>query len=264
MQLYFKKYGEGNPIVLLHGLFGNSDNWVTFARQLSENIPVSVYTIDMRNHGRSPHHPSFSMEALVDDLNDFLVQNDIESPILIGHSLGGKVILNYLKEPFSNDVKAIVIADMGLRKYELKYSHVELLSLMKNAPIELFSSRNEAEDFFRDAIPSQKLQQFVLKNLKRNSDHKFEWKLNLEAIDSYIDGLIGEVNFTKKNTVPALFLKGELSDYINPEDEILISKAFENSRIVTIPNAGHWIHVDNHEKMLAEVLWFLNGFDYSK
>lgn len=264
MQLNFKKYGEGNPVVLLHGLFGNSDNWVTFARQLSEHIPVSVYTLDLRNHGRSPHHPSFSMEALVDDLNDFLVQNDIESPILMGHSLGGKVILNYLKEPFSKDVKAIVIADMGLRKYELKYSHVELLTVMKNAPIELFSTRKEAEDFFTNAIPSQKLQQFVLKNLKRNSDNKFEWKLNLDAIDSYIDGLVGEVIFSDKIKIPTLFLKGELSDYINSEDEKLIPKAFENFQIVTIPFAGHWIHVDNHEKLMAEVLRFLKGIDHSK
>ncbi len=262
MQLYFQKYGNGKPLVLLHGLFGSSDNWVSFARKLSELLPYEVYTVDIRNHGRSPHHHSFSMEALVEDLNDFFKQNNIKSPVLMGHSLGGKVILNYLNEPFSEEVKAAIIVDMGLRNYDIKHSHIELLAAMKNAPLEEFSSRNMAEDYFTKAIPSLKMQQFVLKNLKRNQDNRFEWKLNLDAIDTYVDGLVKGVSFSKKQNLPALFLKGELSDYINSEDEVLIVNSFNNAQVVTIPNAGHWVHVDNFDALLDEIIKFLKEIPF--
>lgn len=257
MQLSFQKYGSGKPLVILHGLFGSSDNWVSFARQISELLPYEVYTVDLRNHGRSPHHSSFAMEALVEDLNDFLSQNDIESPILMGHSLGGKIILNYLNEPFSEDVKAAIIVDMGLRDYDIKHSHIELLAAMKNAPLDEFTSRNMAENYFTEAIPSVKMQQFVLKNLKRNKNNCFEWKLNLDAIDTYVDGLVKGVRFNEKQILPVLFLKGELSDYINCEDETRIINSFKNVQIVRISNAGHWVHVDNFEALLSTIIRFL-------
>ncbi len=260
MQLSFQKYGSGKPIVILHGLFGSSDNWVSFARQISELLPYEVYTVDLRNHGRSPHHSSFAMEALVEDLNDFLSQNDIESPILMGHSLGGKIILNYLNEPFSHNVKASIIVDMGLRNYDIKQSHVELLSVMKNAPVEEFTSRIMAEEYFSKHIPSMKLQQFVLKNLKRNKNNRFDWKLNLDAIDVYVDSILKGVGYSEKCKINTLFLKGELSDYINSEDESLIVEVFENATIRTITNAGHWVHADNPVEMLNEIIKFLKMF----
>lgn len=257
MQLYFQKFGSGKPLVILHGLFGSSDNWATFARQLSSELPYEIYTVDLRNHGRSPHHYSFSMEALVDDLQNFLVKNNIESPVLFGHSLGGKVILNYLTEPFSSDVKASVIVDIGLRNYSLKQSHSELLTVMKNSPVEEFTSRVMAEEYFSKLIPSVKMQHFVVKNLKRSKDNGFLWKLNLSAIDTYVDDLLKGVVYQEKNLVKTLFIKGELSDYITLEDETLIQHSFEIVKIVTVQNAGHWVHADNPDALLNEVVLFL-------
>ncbi|MDD2411484.1 MAG: alpha/beta fold hydrolase [Bacteroidales bacterium] len=257
MNLYFKKYGNGIPLVLIHGLFGNSDNWMLFSKNISERLPVAVYSLDLRNHGRSGHHPVFSMEALIDDLAEFLDTNNIENPILMGHSLGGKIILNYLKEPVSKDVKSVIIADMGMRSHEMKYHHVELLYMMKNTPLESFSDRKEIENYFSEKIPSQRLAQFVLKNIKRNAENTFSWKINLEAIDLYLDRLIGKVDYDSPHQVPALFLKGAESDYINEEDRQIISENFLNSEIVEIPKAGHWLHSENPIDFENEIFEFL-------
>ncbi len=259
MTLSFQKYGNGSPLILLHGLFGSSDNWMWFAKNLSALLPLSVYTVDLRNHGRSPHHPVFSMEALIDDLANFIVQNDIENPILMGHSLGGKIILNYLKEPISVDTKSVIIADMGMRNYEMRYHHVELLDLMKNAPMEDFSDRKEIEYYFSTKILSQRLAQFVLKNIKRNAENKFSWKINLEAIDLYLEGLIGKVDFENPIEIPALFIKGADSDYINNIDKEIILQHFKNPQIVEIHNAGHWLHADNPIDFEKAVIEFLKN-----
>lgn len=257
MNLYFKKYGNGTPLVLIHGLFGNSDNWMMFSKNISKRLPLSVYTLDIRNHGRSGHHPVFSMEALIDDLAEFITTNDIENPILMGHSLGGKIILNYLKEPISKDVKSVIIADMGMRSHEMKYHHVELLDIMKNTPLESFSNRKELERYFSEKISSQRLIQFILKNIKRNAENKFSWKINLEAIDLYLEKLIGKVSYDSPLQIPALFLKGAESDYINEEDRKIISQNFLNPKIIEIQKAGHWLHSENPVDFENEIFKFL-------
>lgn len=257
MELFYTKYGNGNPLIIIHGLFGNSDNWMKFAKNISEQLPLSVYTIDLRNHGRSSHHPVFSMEALVDDLSEFLEKQNIEEPILMGHSLGAKIILNYLKEPFSQKIKAIIVADMGLRTYEMKYHHVELLNIMKNTPLDSFADRKELESYFSQNIPSPRLAQFVLKNLKRDANNQFLWKINLDSIDVYLEKLLDGVSYQKAIEIPSLFMKGENSDYINSEDKILINKYFKSPNMVEISNAGHWINADNPVEFEEKLISFL-------
>lgn len=257
MILYSKKYGEGIPLVLIHGLFGNSDNWMLFSKNISKRLSISVYALDIRNHGRSGHHPVFSMEALIDDLAEFLTTNGIENPILMGHSLGGKIVLNYLKEPISKDVKSVIIADMGMRNHEMKYHHVELLDMMKRTPLYGFSNRKELEKHFTEKISSQRLAQFVLKNIKRNAENKFSWKINLEAIDLYLDRLIGKISYEYPIQIPALFLKGAESAYINEEDREIISQNFSSPKIVEIQKAGHWLHSENPIDFENEIIEFL-------
>lgn len=257
MELFYTKYGNGKPLIIIHGLFGNSDNWMKLAKNISEQLPLSVYTIDLRNHGRSPHHPVFSMEALVDDLSEFLEKQIIEEPILMGHSLGAKIILNYLKEPFSENVRAVIIADMGLRNYEMKYHHVELLNIMKNSPLDSFADRKGLESYFLQKIPSPRLSQFVLKNIKRDANNQFLWKINLDSIDVYLEKLLYGINYNKAIDIPSLFMKGENSDYINSEDKILINKYFKKSKLAEISHAGHWLHADNPTEFEEVLMNFL-------
>ena len=252
MQLFYREYGSGQPLVLLHGLFGSSDNWVTFAKKLAESCNVRVFIPDLRNHGQSPHHPVFSFEALVDDLFEFIENHQISNPIILGHSLGGKIILKALAEQ-PRFCKAAIIADMGLREYKPRYGHVEILELMQNNDLSNFTSRKEVEELVAKHISDQRLQLFVLKNVFWKNAETLDWKINVEAIGNYLPEIFSGVKFLKPIEIETWFIKGSLSDYINDNDVELIKAQFTNVHFAELENAGHWLHVDNPTAFLKAV-----------
>ncbi|PLX08855.1 MAG: alpha/beta hydrolase [Marinilabiliales bacterium] len=259
MELFFRRYGnEGDqPIIILHGLFGISDNWVTYARRLSQE-GFEVFVPDQRNHGQSPKSDIFNYLALTDDLFDFIDDNEIEDPIIIGHSMGGKVAMRFtLENP--KLVKKLVVVDITLKAYGPRKQHLKIIEAMKSINLKEIKHRSEAEDQLAEYIPEKKIQLFVLKNLHRVDKDEFEWRLNFEGIEKSLKTMFDAITTSVKYKKPTLFIKGGASDYILLEDFEQIKYNFPNAEIVTIENASHWVHVEAAEKFYQLSSGFASG-----
>jgi esterase len=252
MQLFYRDYGTGNPFILLHGLFGCSDNWVGFARKLALQCNLRVIVPDLRNHGQSPHNPTFTFEAMVDDLFELIGTLNLQKPMMMGHSLGGKIILHALLQEPDFCQKAI-IADMGLRTYPPSFGHTEVLDLMQNQNLSDCKSRKEVEALVSTHIPDSRLQQLVLKNVYWKNTETLAWKLDVNAISNHLSEVFNGISFPIPIEVPTFFIKAALSDYINDEDKLLIGQQFTNTSITEVEDAGHWLQVDNAEEFYNAV-----------
>ena len=182
MELHYRKYGNSGdqPIIILHGLFGISDNWASYARRLSME-GFEVFTVDQRNHGRSPHSDTFNYLALTDDLFDFVDENEIECPIIIGHSMGGKVAMRFaLENP--EMVKKLVVVDISLKPYGPRKNHLKIIEAMESIDLKSITNRSEVESQLAKNIPEIRIRQFILKNLNRLENNTFEWRINIDGI----------------------------------------------------------------------------------
>ncbi|MCB0824508.1 MAG: alpha/beta fold hydrolase, partial [Bacteroidales bacterium] len=161
MKLFFRRYGEiGQPVIILHGIFGISDNWVTIGRRLAERF--DVYILDQRNHGQSPHSDTFNYFALADDLYEFIQDHQLINPILIGHSMGGKVAMNFaLENP--QKIDKLIVVDMSVRKYPPRQEHLEIMQAMLAVDFNEVSTREEVEEIISKRIKSPRIRMFILK-----------------------------------------------------------------------------------------------------
>ena len=252
MKLHFKKIGEGNPLLIIHGLFGSADNWGTLAKKFAINN--TVYLIDLRNHGRSPHSTEMNYDIMADDLNELISDENILNPILIGHSMGGKAALQYA-EKYPNVLKKLIIADIGIKKYPMH--HDVIISGLKNVDLNIIQSRSEATKKLGEYVKEFGIQQFLLKNLYWIEKGQLAWRMNLTVIAEKIHEILNEIKINKNET-ETLFLRGELSNYILDEDFEDIFKAFPNGEIKTIEGAGHWLHAENPISFYKKVVDFIN------
>jgi esterase len=254
MKLFFRRFGQGKPLVILHGLFGISDNWVTIGKHLAKDF--EVYIPDLRNHGQSPHSGIFNFPALVQDLIEFTEDNDLKDIILIGHSLGGITSMQFALQNTSF-VKKIIVVDISLRKYRNYDDHQQLINAMLSVDFLSAHKRSDVEKQLMNTIKSPRLCQFLLKNVYWRNKDTLDWRLNLNGINENLplvyESMTGENQFMG----PALFIRGGLSDYILNEDLDEIYKKFPRAELVTIPNATHWVHADAPEEFLEIVSRFL-------
>jgi esterase len=253
MQLHFKQLGQGEPLVLLHGLFGSADNWFGVAPKLAEKFNLLIP--DLRNHGHSPHHPEMDYPLMAADVDRFLAAQKIESASVVGHSMGGKVAMQ-LALDFPARVKKLVVVDIAPRAYQRMHDHIfeALLAL----DLQQFRMRQEIEDVLEPEIPSLGLRRFLLKNLGRDNHGNFIWKMNLRGVaENYLH--LGKLLAAgdKSFAGPTLFIRGGKADYLTAADEPDIRRLFTAAEIQTIPEAGHWIHADAPEEFMRLVLEFL-------
>ncbi|NUM31356.1 MAG: alpha/beta fold hydrolase [Bacteroidetes bacterium] len=254
LNLFFRKYGEQNPpIVILHGLFGMSDNWHNIAKRLSENF--TVYTLDLRNHGNSPHTFEMNFKLMAEDVNNFIENENIGKIYLIGHSLGGKVCMMFANL-FPQKILKMIVVDISPKQYSA--SHYKYINAMKEINYNS-KSRIEIEENLSKKITNRSELLFILKNLIRTETNNFALKINLDSIEKNYENLIAAIDFIEKIKIPVLFLKGEFSNYINSDDEIMINNYFLNAQIKTIKNAEHWIHADNPNDFLSETNSFFKN-----
>lgn len=255
MKLNYKKLGEGEPLVILHGLFGMLDNWFSLGKKFAENY--TVYLIDLRNHGQSPHSADWKYKVMSDDLLEFFDDHNIENANIIGHSMGGKTAMCFAGV-HSERVKKLVVVDIAPRSYPLH--HDTILDALLSVDLENLKSRNEADAVLSLALGETDFgtKQFLLKNLarKENDNTKFEWKFNLPVIAKNIHEV--GVETAKDSTAPALFIRGDKSDYINQEDEAEIKKLYPNSEVTSV-NSGHWVHAEKPEEFYNTVIKFLKN-----
>ena len=252
MILFERHFGSGEPLIILHGLFGQSDNWTSIARKLGENF--SVYTLDLRNHGQSGHDNAMNYDVMADDLLETIDHFGIQKMHLIGHSMGGKVAMLFaLKYP--ERIKKMIIADIGPRFYEPH--HQKILQGLNQLDLGSLTSRTDAENELSQLIPDAGTRQFLLKNLYRNNEGGFSWRFNLPVITEEIDH-IGEQLPPGICTTSALFFHGGKSDYIIPSNYTDILNYFPNAEFQIMQGAGHWLHAENPTEFIRITNWWIN------
>jgi len=249
LNLYFKKFGDSpRHLIILHGLLGSSDNWQTIARSLSGKF--SIYVLDARNHGRSPHTEEMSYERMVLDVLAFMEQEQLERATIIGHSMGGKTAMLFaLQYPEKTD--KLIVVDIAPKLYD--GGHEEILFAMAEAPLQVTQDRKDIDVFLQKRIPDFGIRQFILKNLTRDENGKLVWRSNVEGIIHAYRSLMG---FPSVKTVfdgETFFIKGEESAYLLEDDEAEIKYLFPNASIIAIPKAGHWVHADQPELFLQTI-----------
>lgn len=255
MQLNFKTFGQGFPVIILHGLFGSLDNWQTIAKKLAEKF--QVYIIDQRNHGKSPHTDEFNYELLSNDLLEFFQQNEIDKAHLIGHSMGGKAVMQFALE-HSEKVEKLIVVDVAPVAYEDRHSDV--FNALFAADVKTASTREEVEKLLRKKLDNDETTvQFLMKGLSRDESGKhFEWKFNLDSLYKHYPEISGAVGSSTPFTGKTLFIKGEKSPYINSENYTAINGLFPDNELAEIKGAGHWVHAEKPHEFIEEVLRFLS------
>ncbi len=252
MKLFFRKYGSGPPLLILHGLFGQSDNWNSMAKRFGENGFTAI-PVDLRNHGLSPQSDQWNYDLMAEDVVQMIIDNDLDKVNIIGHSMGGKVAMK-IALLHSGIVNKMIIADIAPKKYP-RY-HDDVLKILKGAPLSKFSSRKEGEEYMLKAISDPGMAQFLLKNLYRTEAGNFAWRFNLKVIaDNYSE--VSKVVSGKPVDTSVLFLRGEKSTYIRDEDFEAAKSLFPNSSLLTVQGSGHWIHAEKPEDFFKAVTNFL-------
>ena len=252
MKLNFKKICKGKPLLILHGLFGSSDNWGSLGKKFAENN--LVYLVDLRNHGRSPHSKEMSYDLMADDLLELIQDENINSPIILGHSMGGKAALLFA-EKYPKYLEKLIVADIGIKAYPMH--HDEILKGLNSVKLHEISSRNQAQQSIQSHIENLGIQQFLLKNLYWIEKGKLAWRMNLKVIEKNIGEILVKIN-VQKNSVSTLFVRGEMSNYILEDDFQNILESFPNGAIKTIPKVGHWLHAENPTEFYKIVREFIN------
>jgi pimeloyl-ACP methyl ester carboxylesterase len=268
VKLAFRKYGEaGPPLIIVHGLYGASDNWVSIARELEDRF--EVFAVDQRNHGESPHDGQHTYEAMRDDLREFMDDQGIDKAVLLGHSMGGKTVMAFAMA-WPERVESLIVVDIAPIAYhdlaehsQMTANHAKMIDAMLDLDLDRLESREDASRALSVSIGSERIRLFLLKNLERNKDQSFHWKINLPALKKSLDEIMGGLpteEHIKKGGIkgfPAFFVRGENSDYIRPEDHDTIKKLFPTAEIVSIPSSGHWVHAEQPDLLVKNLKYFL-------
>jgi pimeloyl-ACP methyl ester carboxylesterase len=253
MNLFFKTLGEGQPLLILHGLFGSADNWLTHARNWSQHY--KVYLIDQRNHGHSPHADTMSYELMAEDLFELIARENLRDIMLLGHSMGGKTAMTFAQEyPFL--IEKMVVVDMGIKPYPPH--HQIILEGLNALDIAHCASRQEAEKHLLHYVPDDGTRQFLLKNMYWKNPGELAWRFNLPVLTRDIGRVMEGLSDTVCQ-VETLFLRGALSNYVPDADFQSINTIFPMATFQTIAHAGHWVHAESPDDFSHEVLAFLNG-----
>ena len=250
LTLHFREFGEGKPLVILHGLFGSSDNWQSLAQRFASFY--RVFCVDLRNHGRSPWHDDHSYDTMVDDVYALIKEYELSEIILLGHSMGGKVAMQ-LAQQYPHLLEKLVIADMGIKAYPMHHQHI--LAGIHALHLDKITSRSEAEETLKLYVENDGIRQFLLKNLYWIEKGKLAWRMNVAVLERAMPNILSALPIGECWT-PTLFLRGELSNYILPEDFEGIEAAFPDATIETIPHAGHWLHAEQPELFFDAVMGF--------
>jgi esterase len=267
MELFFRRLGTGRPIVILHGLYGSSDNWYTIGRALADKH--EVFIPDQRNHGNSPHSPLHDYNTMADDLNDFFIQNNLKRAVILGHSMGGKTALAFgLKHP--EKVEKMIVVDISPFGYDETsapevISHEQIMRSLMALETGTLAGRQDADNRLKNQVRSEPVRQFLLKNLKRDSQGTFYWTMNLPVLQQHLADIYASIlpsEHTRPGDIPffpLMFIKGENSGYLRKEEFDNIRLFFPHAELAEIGGAGHWVHAEQPEEFLRTIRGFISG-----
>jgi pimeloyl-ACP methyl ester carboxylesterase len=265
MKLNYKKIGKGAPLIILHGLYGMADNWLTIGKQLADYF--EVFLIDQRNHGSSPHSNSHTYNDMVADLLEFFIEHGIEKASILGHSMGGKTAM-FFAVRYPERITRLIVADISPRAYTLENNqapqyemHQQIINAMLGVDFSQVKTRQDVATQMAKSVTQKRVIQFLLKNLDKDENNQLFWQLNVEVIkNSLADVLIGLESAPKSQTqanFPVLFLRAENSGYIPVNDDDLIREYFPYAEIITIFDAGHWLHAEQPQAFYSAVMNFV-------
>jgi esterase len=254
MRLNYRHYGppSGPTLVILHGLFGSLNNWHSHARLFAERR--TVYALDQRNHGGSPHDPDASYPAMSADLNEFFDDHHIPTAIVMGHSMGGKTAMQFAAD-HPERVESLIIVDMAERPYEPV--HQDIFAALERVDPGMYESRDDVDRELARTILKLPVRQFLTANIIRDDTGRMKWRMNVAALKACYGQLAARVDIPRSFTKPIVFIRGEQSKFITPDDEHAIMANHPHATIVTVPDAGHWVHADNPEGFREVVMGVL-------
>jgi esterase len=263
MQLHYTKTGRGPAIILLHGLYGNGDDWLEVARYLQDNF--TVYMPDMRNHGKSAHSIEFGYDAMVQDIYEMVQEQNLDQVTIMGHSMGGHAAMRFA-ELYGDLINKLIVIDFSPVTIQTKKrlqlmlrSHVDIINALMNIPVKTISTPEEADDELAKTLPFPELRHFILKNLKRDVYQGFYWQTNLSAIaDNIEEIIIGDETMNSVVNCQTLFIKGEMSTYLILNDQDTIKSFFPNMQFKVVKGAGHWVQNDKPEEFKRIITEFLS------
>jgi esterase len=252
LELNHKDYGSGPAVIILHGLFGTLDNWQTIARMLGEHF--TVFILDQRNHGRSPHSDVMNYEAMAEDLRLFMETHGIYEAHIIGHSMGGKVAMQFALY-YPDFVKKLVVLDIVPKKYA--GGHEDIFKALMGLDLAVMKTRDEVQTYLMAKLEGDLSEVlFLMKDLTRTPEGSFEWKMNLPVLNANYPTLMDAV-YGADFMGPTLFVRGSKSHYVQDSDMPLILELFPEAELDTIEGAGHWIHADKPHELLEVLMRFL-------
>ncbi|ACU08305.1 alpha/beta superfamily hydrolase [Flavobacteriaceae bacterium 3519-10] len=249
--LHSKIYGEdrqGTPLLVFHGLFGMLDNWGSFGKEMGEFFPVHL--IDLRNHGKSFHSEEMSHEVLANDILHYMEFHNLQKVNLLGHSLGGKAVMQFAIT-YPVKVQKLIVVDISPKAYPPH--HQGILKALESVNFDTLATRQEVEEALQQYIPEKSVIQFLAKNLYWTDDKKLNWRFNLRTLSEKYSEFVSNAIKFGVFTGETLFISGAKSNYILPQDEFQIKQQFPNASVVKIENAGHWVQAEN-PKDFAEVV----------
>jgi len=246
MNLHYEKYGDhSQKLIILHGLFGSADNWTSLGKQLSRRF--TVFLIDQRNHGKSLHDSLWNYQVMARDLKEFISNHNIDKPIIIGHSMGGKTAMKFACT-YPDLLQKLIVVDISPKYYPVH--HKTIIEGLQSVAKQRVSSRKQADEILQKYIPELPVRQFLIKNLVRE-ETCMEWRMNLDVIDHNIENVGESLSEDENTTIPTLFIRGSHSDYILDVDKEFLLKHFPKSTLETVDNAGHWLHAEQPKAFLA-------------
>jgi pimeloyl-ACP methyl ester carboxylesterase len=252
MELHSRIEGSGFPMVLLHGLLGSSDNWRTVSKRLGQSY--KVYSVDLRNHGQSPHGERMSYPVMADDLREFLERQEISQAHVVGHSLGGKAAMQFAIS-YPDRVKKLVVVDIAPKAYPP--SQRSILAALGQLELQSFKSFGEIDAALAPAIPEIAVRQFLMKNIARVPNSGFRWRIDIASIAKSYDDLTKAIIPARRYDKPACFVRGGRSDYIQDTDLPSIRAIFPRAELATIAGAGHWLHAEAADEFLRVLIAFV-------
>lgn len=252
MRLYFQAQGEGRPLVILHGLLGSLDNWRSMAKRLAARR--RVYSVDLRNHGRSPHSAVMDYAVMAQDVRELCAAEDIREPAVLGHSMGGKVAMQFAGQ-YPEQIERLLVVDIAPKAYPP--AHRPLLSAMRTIDPRRYRSFGEIGDALAPAVADPAVRQFALKNLTRDTGGGLRWRIGLDEISDNYNLLTQSIDVPVPFSRPACFIRGENSGFVENQDLASIRRGFPYAEIKTIRGAGHWLHIDAPDEFYAVAARFL-------
>ena len=245
--------GEGQTIVILHGLFGSKRNWSAIAKQLSDTY--RVLTVDLRNHGESSWSDVHDYSSMAEDVATLIENECSKPPVVLGHSMGGKVAM-YLALVWPNLIDRLIVVDIPPARSS--GTPIDYVRAMRAIPLTTLAHRRDVEELLRETIPNERVRGFLVTNITTRPAG-LAWTVNLDAIEKNFETILDwpDLLTTQQFSRQTLFLVGENSTFVGPEHETVIQQFFPASSRQVIKNAGHWVHVENTAAFLKAVRVFL-------